>query len=318
MQYRTLGRTGLRVSEVGFGAWAIGGPSKLGEVEIGWGEVDDARSLRALGAAFEAGVNFYDTSDAYGSGHSEELIGKAFKSMRDKVVIATKVGNRTIEGKWIKEFSKVWIHQAIEASLKRLAMDYVDLYQLHSPTNTADYKDEAFEALEELKTQGKIRSYGVSVGPAAHGPWVIRNTRADTIQVVYNMLDREPEQELLPLALKEKVGIIARVPLASGFLTGKFSADATFASNDHRTKTYSPEKVRQMVDQVQRLGFLTHGNRKTLSQAALQYCLAHPAVSAVIPGAKTPEQARANAAASDGTLLTPDEVERAREVLTQP
>jgi aryl-alcohol dehydrogenase-like predicted oxidoreductase len=317
MNYRTLGRTGLRVSEIGFGAWAIGGPSRLGEVEIGWGVVDDAMSLRALEAAFEAGVNFYDTSDAYGAGHSEVLIGKAFKSKRDQVVIATKVGNRTIAGKWIKEFSKPWIHEAIEASLKRLATDYVDLYQLHSPTNTADYLPEAFEALDELKAQGKIRHYGVSVGPAAHGPWVIGNTRADTIQVIYNMLDREPEKELLPLARKENVGIIARVPLASGFLTGKFTADVSFPPNDHRAKTYPPERVKRMVGQVEQLSFLTQGGRKTMAQAALQYCLADPAVSALIPGAKTPEQARANAAASDGVLLTADEVHRAREILSR-
>ncbi len=315
MQYRTLGRTGLRVSEVGFGAWAIGGPSRLGEVEIGWGEVDDALSLRALDAAFDAGVNFYDTSDAYGAGHSEVLIGKAFKAKRDKVVIASKVGNRTIDGKWVKEFSKAWIPQALEASLKRLGMDCIDLYQLHSPTNIADYKDEAFEALETLKAQGKIRYYGVSVGPAAHGPWVIQNTRADTIQVIYNMLDREPERELLPLAQQHNVGIIARVPLASGFLTGKFPPTVTFPPNDHRAKTYSPEKIAQMVSKVQQLQFLTQGNKKTLAQAALQYCLSHPAVSAVIPGAKTPEQARANASASDGILLSADEVRRAREIL---
>lgn len=317
MEYRTLGRTGLRVSEVGFGAWAIGGPSKLGEVEIGWGEVDDAMSLRAIQAAFDAGVTFFDTSDAYGIGRSETLLGKALRSKRDRVVIATKVGNRTLGGRWVKDFAKPWILKAIDASLARLGMDYVDLYQLHSPTDTADYRDEAFEALEALKAQGKIRYYGVSVGPAAHGPWVIQNTRADTIQVVYNMLEREPEQELLPLAQAQGVGIIARVPLASGFLTGKFSADVTFPANDHRSQTYAPEKIRRMVAQVARLGFLTGGKHKIMAQAALQYCLAHPAVSTVIPGAKTPEQARANAAASDGTLLTADEVTRARASLAE-
>ena len=315
MHYRTLGRTGLRVSEVGFGAWAIGGPSKLGELEVGWGEVDDAVSLRAIEAAYEAGITFFDTSDAYGAGRSETLLGKAFKAKRDRVVIATKGGNRTVDGRWVKDFSKAWLSRALDASLARLGMDYVDLYQLHSPTATEDYRDEAFEALEALKAQGKIRSYGVSVGPAAHGPWVIRNTRADTIQVVYNLLEREPEQELLALAQAQGVGIIARVPLASGFLTGKFTADVTFPANDHRGRTYTPEKIREIAGQVARLGFLTEGRRKTLAQAALQYCLAHPAVSTVIPGAKTPEQARANAAASDGVLLTAEEVARARAAL---
>ncbi|RPI07569.1 MAG: aldo/keto reductase, partial [Zetaproteobacteria bacterium] len=301
MQYRTLGRTGLRISEVGFGAWAIGGPAKLGDVEIGWGEVDDALSLRAIEAAYDAGVTFFDTADAYGAGRSEVLIGKALNPKRDRVVIATKVGNRTTaDGQWVKDFSKSWILEAIDASLTRLGMDYVDLYQLHSGTDTAQYRDETFEALEALKAAGKIRFYGISVGPCAHGPWVVRNTPADTIQVVYNMLEREPEEELLSLAQAQGVGIIARVPLASGFLTGKFTADVTFAANDHRVRTYPPEKVRQIVERVAQLTFLTEGRPKTLAQAALQYCLSHPAVSAVIPGAKTPEQARANAAASDG------------------
>lgn len=315
MHYRVLGRTGLRVSEVGFGAWAIGGPSKLGDLEIGWGEVDDAMSLRAIDAAYDAGVTFFDTSDAYGAGRSETLIGKALKAKRDRVVIATKGGNRTVDGRWVKDFSPAWIRQALDASLARLGMDCVDLYQLHSATDTADYREEVFEALEMLKSQGKIRSYGVSVGPAAHGPWVIRHTRADTIQVVYNMLEREPENELLGLAQAQGVGIIARVPLASGFLTGKFAADATFPANDHRARTYPPEKIRQIAARVARLGFLTEGRRRTLAQAALQYCLSHPAVSTVIPGAKTPEQARANAAASDGVLLAADEVARAHAAL---
>jgi len=316
MQYRMLGRTGLKVSEVGFGAWAIGGPAKLGDIEIGWGQVDDAMSLRAIGAAHDAGVTFFDTADVYGAGRSEILIGKALRSKRDGVVIATKVGNRTTAGgEWIKDFSKQWITEAIDASLTRLGMDYVDLYQLHSGTDTAQYRDETFEALEALKTAGKIRFYGISVGPCAHGPWVIRNTPADTIQVVYNMLEREPEVELLPLAQERGIGIIARVPLASGFLSGKFTPDTQFAPNDHRSRTYPPEKIRQMVGRVARLGFLTEGKSKTPAQAALQYCLAHPAVSVVIPGAKTPEQARANAAASDGVLLTPQEVARARAIL---
>jgi len=316
MRYRTLGRTGLQVSEVGFGAWAIGGPAKLGDVEIGWGEVDDATSLRAVEAAYDAGVTFFDTADVYGAGRSEVLIGKALKSKRDRVVIATKVGNRTTAGgEWVKDFSKQWITEAIDASLTRLGMDYVDLYQLHSATDTAHYRDETFEALNALKAAGKIRHYGISVGPCAHGPWVIRNTPAETIQVVYNMLEREPEAELLPLAQAQGIGIIARVPLASGFLTGKFTRDTQFAPNDHRSRTYPPEKVRQIVGQVAKLDFLTEKKDKTLAQAALQYCLAHPAVSAVIPGAKTPEQARANAAASDGVLLTPQEVARARAIL---
>jgi aryl-alcohol dehydrogenase-like predicted oxidoreductase len=283
---------------------------------MGWGDVDEAQAVRAIEAAHDAGVTFFDTADVYGAGKSEVLIGKALRAMRDRVVIATKVGNRTTAGgEWVKDFSRVWIMEAIDASLARLGMDHVDLYQLHSPTDTADYRDETFEALERLKAQGKIRFYGISVGPCAHGPWVIQHTQADVIQVVYNMLEREPEQELLPLAKAQNIGIIARVPLASGFLTGKFTPDTRFPANDHRSRNYPPEKIAATLAQIERLRFLTEGTRKTLTQAALQYCLAHPALSTVIPGAKTPEQARANAAASDGVLLTADEVARVQAAL---
>jgi aryl-alcohol dehydrogenase-like predicted oxidoreductase len=287
-------------------------------MEIGWGEVDEGTALRAIDAAYGAGVTFFDTADVYGGGRSEILIGRALRAKRDRVVIATKVGNRTTpDGKWMKDFSKRWIEEAIDASLARLGLDSVDLYQLHSAGDTAEYRDETFEALEALRTAGKIRFYGISVGPVAHGPWVIRNTPAQVVQVVYNMLEREAERELLPLAQERGVGIIGRVPLASGFLTGKFAPDARFPLNDHRSRNYPPEKVRATLDKVARLGFLTEGTPKTLGQAALQYCLAHPAVSTVIPGAKTPEQVRSNAAASDGVLLTPEEVVRVRSILAQ-
>ena len=305
MQYRTLGRNGSEGFRGGIrrvGDWR---PCQAGDVEVGWGEVEESVALRAIDAAYDAGVTFFDTSDAYGAGREPAVD-------RQGAEVEADPGGRGDEGRQPHHRGEMdqgllprLDLQAAEASLARLGTDYIDLYQLHSPTDTAAYLPEAFEALAALKRQGKIRYGGVSVGPAAHGPWVIQNTPADTIQVVYNLLDREPEQTLLPMALKHNIGIIARVPLASGFLSGKFGPDTTFAPNDHRAKTYSPEKVRQMVAQVQRLGFLTEGKTKTLAQAALQYCLANPAVSAVIPGAKTPEQARANAAASDGGSSRP-------------
>ena len=316
MNYRTLGRTGLEVSEVSFGAWAVGGPAKLGDIEIGWGEVDDATSMRAIERAYDLGVNFFDTADVYGAGHSEEVLGQAFAGRRDKVIIASKVGNRTLaSGEWAKDFSKDWILQAIDESLSRLRTDYVDLYQLHTAQEVDDYTDDTFEALEAIKSAGKIRFYGVSIGPYQQGPPVIRNTNADTIQVIYNILSRGPEEDLLPLAQERNVGIIARVPLASGFLTGKFTKDTAFPPNDHRARLYPPEKIEATVEAVGRLKFLTAGGRKTLAQAALQYCLAHPAVSCVIPGAKTPEQAADNAAASDGVLLSEEELARIRSLI---
>lgn len=319
MQYRTLGRTGLKVSEVGFGAWAIGGPSQLGALEIGWGETDDRQSLRAIQGALESGVTFFDTADVYGAGHSEELLGRALKGLRDQVVVASKVGIRVgSDGAVGRDFSKDYILKGIDASLARLNMDHLDLYQLHTGLDMASYTDESFEALQMLVDAGKIRFYGVSVGPVSHGPEVIRRWPGlASIQVVYNMIAREPEAELLPLAQERGVGVIARVPLASGFLTGKFRRDVTFPANDHRSHRYPPERARKVVDAVGKLGFLTRQGKKTLAQAALQYCLSHPALSAVIPGAKTAEQARDNAAASDAALLTPDELEQIRQILPQ-
>jgi aryl-alcohol dehydrogenase-like predicted oxidoreductase len=314
MQYRTLGNTGLTVSEVGFGAWAIGGPAELEGIQLGWGEADDATSVRAVHAALDAGVTFFDTADIYGLGHSEELLGQALGRRRKEVVLATKVGNRAgPDGEWEKDFSKEWILEAIDQSLARLKTDYVDLYQCHSALELDDYTDETFEALEALKDAGKIRHYGVSVKQTAHSvPLLQHRPEVEAVQVVYSILARAAEDELLPLARDSNVGIIARVPLASGFLTGKFRPDVTFPENDHRHRSYPPEKARRIVEHVEKLRFLERDGRKSLAQAAIQFCLSDPAVSTVIPGARTPEQARDNAAASDGELLTADELERIR------
>jgi len=314
MQYRMLGKTGLKVSEVGFGAWAIGGPAELGGVQIGWGDVDDEVSVRAVHAALDAGVNFIDTADSYGRGHSEEVLAKALAGRRDEVVIATKFGSRVdSEGQWVKDFSGEWIRQAVEASLRRLNTDYIDLIQCHSPWGLEALTDDTFAALEDLKQAGKIRHYGVSVKQTEHGVPVLRRwPQVETIQVVYNILSRQAEAELLPLAQEGAVGIIARVPLASGFLTGKFGPDVAFPENDHRSRSYPPAKARWVVEAVEKSRFLERGGKKTMAQAALQFCLSHAAVSVVIPGAKTAEQARDNAAASDGVLLTPEELARIR------
>ena len=323
MQYRVLGRTGIRVSAVGFGAWAIGGPSTLGEVQIGWGEVDDATSIRALGAAFDLGINFFDTADVYGAGHSEELIGKTFEGRRDRIIISSKVGNRvTPENEWLKDFSPGYITEAIDGSLARLRTDYVDIYHLHSPPAEFEYTDDVVDALESLKQQGKIRSYGVSLTPAGRGTTpadqgmaIIKTGKCDFFQMVYNILEREVEDVLLPACEEQNVGVIARVPLASGFLTGKFRSDVTFSENDHRHKKYPPERARDTVGKVEKLRFLTEGGKRTMAQAALQFCLAHPAVTAVIPGAKTPEQAGDNAAAADIEPLTAGDLSRIRETV---
>jgi len=318
MDYRTLGRTGLKVSEVGFGAWAIGGPAKLGMREIGWGQTNDSESLRALKAAFDAGINFFDTADAYGNGHSEELLGKAFSSERDKIIITSKGGNRTINGEWVKDFSSQWIEKAVEGSLGRLRTDYIDVYLLHSPRSPEQFQQatQSFDLLDKLKDAGKIRSWGISILPVKDGLTMIETGRGEVIQVVYNILIREPERKLLPLATEHNIGIIARVPLASGFLTGKYTRDTHFPPDDHRSNSLSREWIEKAVAGIERLGFLTEDKDKTLAQAALQFVLSHPAVSVTIPGAKNPTQAVDNAGASDGLLLSQEELRRIRELVS--
>lgn len=312
MHYRTLGKTGLRVSEVGFGCWAIGGQH--------WGKVDDQESLRALARALELGINFFDTADVYGAGHSEELLGRAFAGKRDQVVIATKLGNRIMpDERRIKDFSPAWIREAAEKSLSRLKTDIIDLYQLHSPRPDFEYSDDIVEALERLREAGKIRHYGISLskdGPVSTGLRVIAGgKRCDVFQVVYNILERGVEKELFPASREAGVGIIARVPLASGFLTGKFGPDVTFPPNDHRSESFPPSKARATVEKVERLRPIAEAWGKTLAQLALQYCLSRPEVSVVIAGAKTPEQVQDNAAAGDGELLTEEETARIRELV---
>jgi aryl-alcohol dehydrogenase-like predicted oxidoreductase len=245
----------------------------------------------------------------YGKGHSEELIGRAFKGKRDRVIIATKVGNRdTPERGWFKDFSRQWVLQAVEDSLRRLQTGYIDLYQLHSPDRDFQYTPEVFDVFEELKQSGKIRYYGVSVGPWEHGVSVIETGRGDALQVLFNLLQREAATGLFPLAQQHSIGMIVRVPLASGFLTGKFTAQTQFSPDDQRSVSYPPEKIRRTVERVERIKSVVQKLGKTMTQVALQYCLSHEAVSTVISGAKTPEQLRENAAASDGRLLTAEEV----------
>ncbi len=315
MRRRKLGRTGIEVSEVGFGAWAIGGPWQLGENEAGWGKVDDRESLAALGAALDAGINFFDTADIYGLGHSEELIGRAFAGKRNRIVIVTKFGNRVIDGKWVKDFSSEHARRAIDESLKRLRTDYVDLFQLHSPGDDFVFTDELWKTMDDIVAQGKARHYGVSINPWEQGFDVIGVGKAETIQVVINMLSREPiEGGLLKKAGGAGVGIIARVPLASGFLTGKFRKGHTFPDNDHRS-SMSREEIDSTIGRVERLWPLAGRRGQTMAQLALSWILSHTEVSVVIPGAKTVRQVRDNAAAGEAPLLNDEEMRTAAEAV---
>ncbi len=318
MRVRMLGRTGIRVSEIGFGAWAVGGPASLGQYQIGWGDkVDDTESIRAIETAFEHGVNFFDTADAYGAGHSEELLGKTFDGRRAQVVIASKGGNLTdSDGQWQKDFSGEYLSARVEDSLRRLNTDYIDLYQLHTPRGDEQLKQALgnAETLERLVEQGKIRAYGISIGPVSDGLAQLEAGYGASIQLVYNILEREPEQHLLPKAKAAGVAIIPRVPLAYGFLTGKYSADSVFDEKDHRSHSVPPEQKSDWVARADRLKPIAAELDIPMAQLALQYILANDAVSVVIPGARNERQARQNAAAGAAKPLSAEIVERIRQV----
>jgi aryl-alcohol dehydrogenase-like predicted oxidoreductase len=312
---RLLGRTGLKISEIGFGAWAIGGGANVEGRRFGFGDTDDKTSLAALQRAFELGVNFIDTADAYGMGRSESLIGQALRVAPRRVHVATKVGNvRRDPHPPLQDFSAAYVKAACDRSLERLGVTNIDLYQLHGPPREVLEGNEIWDTLRELKDKTKIAHYGISIGEPEEGLIAIEKGEVETIQVVYNLLSREAAKELFEVALKKSVGIIARVPLASGLLTGKYKPGHVFADNDHRKNGYPPERLAAALARVERLGFLAAGTGRTLAQAALKFCLAHPAVSVVIPGVKTPEQAAENVAAAAVPDLTADELKRIEEV----
>jgi aryl-alcohol dehydrogenase-like predicted oxidoreductase len=315
LQMRLLGRTGLKIAEIGFGAWAIGGGAHVAGRRIGFGPTDDEASLAALQRAFELGVNFVDTADAYGMGHSEQLVGRAIKSATCRVHVATKVGNvRRDPQPPYQDFSAAYIKSACDRSLERLGVTMVDLYQLHSPPREVIESNAVWDTLRELKDRNKIAHYGISIGTPEDGLVAIEKGDVAAIQVVYNLLDREAAKALFDVASKKSVGIIVRVPLASGLLTGKYKPGHEFSDTDHRKDSYPPEKLAATLARVEKLRFLAEGTGRTLAQAAIKFCLAHPAVSVVIPGIKTPQQADENIAAAATSELTPDELKRIETV----
>lgn len=296
MKYRTLGKTGLQVSEIGFGAWAIGGPVDLFGIPIGWGQVDDKDSRAAIHRALELGINFFDTADVYGGGHSEDLIGECLAGK--DAIIATKAGNRRSETGPVKDFSEKHIRASLEMSLRRLRRDSVDVYQFHNPPPAVLAAREPFHVLDSLKAEGKIRVRGVSVARPEEGVQLIREGKVDCIQVLFNILNQEPARELIPLAEKEGVGIIARVPLASGLLTGKFAANHQFPEDDNRRNYLGPKRMKEALGRVERLKSMIKDSGCSMPQAALAFLLKHPGVSSPIPGAKTAAQVEQNASAS--------------------
>lgn len=312
MQVRDLGKTGIKVSEIGFGAWAIGGPAEAKGTPLGWGRTSDDESLAAIRRARDLGVNFFDTADSYGFGRSESLLGIVLSRRRQEVVIATKVGVvRDIGADLRKDFSGQHIFHAVDGSLKRLRSDYIDLYQLHNPTLDDLRRGELQEAMDRLQELGKIRYWGVSIGTPEEGLEIVRNGWGYTLQVLYNVLNQAPAKELFPLAKERGYGIIARVPLASGLLTGKFRTDTVFPQDDVRQNFFTPRRLEEAIVRVDEAKSIIGGGARNLTEAALRFVLANDAVSTTIPGAKNARQVEANVAAAEGRL-PPEVVDKLR------
>src|SRR6266540_289590 len=306
MRYRTLGKTGLKVSEVGFGGWAIGG-NAFGN---SYGPTDDRTSLDAIKRALELGCNFFDTADAYGHGHSEELLGQALKGRRDDVVIATKVGADFYHDPPRMNFSPDYLSFALDKSCERLQTDHVDLYQLHNPPIQLLRNGKIFEGLEKLVDAGKIRYYGISIHDPEEGLLAMKHGRPGAIQVVFNILRQEAKNKIFQTARENNVAIIAREPLSNGFLTGKLNADSTFPPGDIRFN-FPRNYFHSLIKASNQLTVLESKTR-TLAQAFLRFVVDHREISTVIPGAKTPEQTEEDLQASDIPSLTGEDLLRIR------
>jgi len=312
MRFRELGSTGIKVSEIGFGAWAIGGPTEASGTPLGWGRTSDDESLAAVRRARDLGVTFFDTANSYGFGRSESLLGIVLSRKRHDVIIATKVGVvRNADGDLRKDFSRQHIFHAVDGSLKRLRSDYIDLYQLHNPTMDDLRRGEVQEAMDRLQELGKIRYWGTSIGTPEEGMEIVRNGWGYTLQVLYNVLNQAPATELFPLAKQRGYGIIARVPLASGLLTGKFRPDTIFPQDDVRQNFLTARRLEEAIERVDEMKSIIGGGARNLAEGALRFVLANDAVSTTIPGAKNARQVETNVAAAEGEL-TADVVEKLR------
>jgi aryl-alcohol dehydrogenase-like predicted oxidoreductase len=296
MKYRKFGNTDLQVSEVGFGAWAIGGNAMIGEVAIGWGKADDATSKNAIAKSIEQGITFFDTADIYGLGHSETLLGNALKNKPD-VIIATKVGNVSRDEKFTVDYSKEYIISACDASLKRLQRDFIDYYQLHTARMAHLESGECIEAMDQLKQEGKIRHWGLSLNtfnPAPEAEFLMQQNKGVGFQLVFNIINQKA-LALMEAAADSGYGIIARMPLQFGLLTGKFSADSTFEKDDHRHSRLTKEIISAANDLLEKKVWqLCEKYKMNKTSLALSFILSFESVSTVIPGIRTPQHAIEN------------------------
>lgn len=318
MQARKFGRTGRSVSEVGFGSWAIG---------AAWGEVNDNDAVAALHAALDAGVTFIDTADVYGDGRSEKLIARVMKERGgERPFIATKAGKR-LPSQTVEGFNQKNLADWVDRSLKYLEADTLDLVQLHCPLTDLYYHPEVFERLDRLVEQGKIRNYGVSVERVEEALKAMQYPGVVSVQIIFNAFRQRPAELFFDQAKKNVVAIIARVPLASGLLSGKFKADTKFETTDHRLfnrngeafdvgETFSGVPYEVGLAAVERIRPMVSGNT-TMAKFALRWILMFDAVSVVIPGARNPTQARSNAEAADLPRLSDELMGKIRDVYDQ-
>jgi aryl-alcohol dehydrogenase-like predicted oxidoreductase len=315
MHTRRLGKTGLEVGEVGLGTWALGGS---------WGDVPEADALATLRTALDAGVTFLDTADVYGDGRSERLIRSLFaERQRGDVVVATKAGRR-LDPHVSSGYDYEHLARFVARSLDNLGVESLDLLQLHCPPTDVYRTDTAFDALERMKSEGLLRHYGVSVETVEEAELALEHAGVETIQIIYNMFRFKPADAFFAHARARDVGIIVRVPLASGLLSGAMTRDRAFEADDHRAfnrhgeafdvgETFSGVDFEAgLLAAAELQALVPEGS--TLAQLALRWILMHPAVSVVIPGARRPRQARDNAAASDLPALAPRTMQRVREV----
>lgn len=308
MRYRPLGKTGISVSEIGFGTWGLGG--------VAYGPVEDGESRAALDYAFDHGVNFYDTSDLYGEdGRAERILGEVFKARRDRVVIATK-GGMLPHTTFVmpQDFSRAHLNGALDASLKRLGCDYVDIYQLHSPPIDLPNWDEIAGTLEAMIASGKVRAAAISTRSPADALIAIERHGYSVVEVNFNMIDqRAVTGGLFATCVERGIGVIARTPLCFGYLSGALTGEEVFAAGDHRNN-WPREQLRRWAQSPALFAGLVDGRGRTISQLALQYCVSEPAVSTAIPGMLTTAQARENIGAIELPPLTSEDAEAIRQI----
>ena len=295
MQYRKFGNTDLLVSEIGFGAWAIGGGAMIGSTAIGWGDTDDNVSIKAIHTALDAGINFFDTADIYGLGHSEELLGETIGNKKE-VIIATKVGNVSRNDQFTVDYSKEYILSACDASLKKLRRNVLDYYQLHSARMTHLQKGECIDAMQQLQQQGKIRYWGISLNtfdPLPEAEFFIDSKIGNGFQLVLNLLN----QKTLPLLKQSSengYGVIVRMALQFGLLTGKFDKGINFSVNDHRKNRLTKDVIDASNNALNPVWALCKKYNCSKTQLALSYILSYPEVSTMIAGIRTAEQVQLN------------------------